>query len=405
MSHFPSKRRPYRVALTGGINSGKTSSFAGVTDYFVSRGFNLFSVPEASTILKRAGFDPSIFPDDGETFQRGLFSVQRSLEKNALEMAASSDRVSGNTRPTIVISDRGLMDGSAFCSPEAFGRILEYNKMTRADACDRRYDLVIHLATSPREFYGNATNAVRTEDYEEAVLNDQKVRRAWTGHPALKIINNRTDFAQKVNRVIGAICAGVNEPVPFDSERRFLLESAPDLHAIAPREGIHVESSTIRQTYLYEAAAGDEACVSERQTRGSSLYFHRSKGPSLSPVDRPTRERLVGVEEYDQLLGARDPATREVTKSRHCFVHGDSHMQVDIHDAPARNLAILTVSVEHGDTSPLRLPSFLHVAREITDDPTFRSVSIARGAYSGELTLAPPKSLTLEGKGRETGSF
>ena len=83
-----------------------------------------------------------------------------------------------------------------------------------AELCARaRYDAVFHLVTAAKgaeEAYTFANNAARYENVEQAAALDDRIIAAWTGHPHLRVIDNTTDFEEKlIRRVVDDLgCAG-----------------------------------------------------------------------------------------------------------------------------------------------------------------------------------------------------
>ena len=53
-----------------------------------------------------------------------------------------------DTKPIVLLCDRGTMDGKAYVAKNVWQRILADNDFTEARLRDNRYDMVIHLSTS-----------------------------------------------------------------------------------------------------------------------------------------------------------------------------------------------------------------------------------------------------------------
>ena len=63
--------------------------------------------------------------------------------------------------------------------------------------------------------------------------------QSWVGHPYFEVVDNSTDFEQKINRVIERVCKGmgkrgaqleVDDRLKAQSKKRkFLIKSLPDL--------------------------------------------------------------------------------------------------------------------------------------------------------------------------------
>ncbi len=110
-----------------------------------------------------------------------------SLEDNFIQIAMTADQ------PTIILCDRGVMDGSAYTDENVWQAILDETGWSTMQLRDRRYEAVIHMVTSAQgaeEFYTNNNNEARYEGIIEAKALDQKLINAWVGHPHFSIIQN-----------------------------------------------------------------------------------------------------------------------------------------------------------------------------------------------------------------------
>lgn len=110
-----------------------------------------------------------------------------NLEDIFVEMAQSSDS------PTIILCDRGVMDGSAYTDENVWQAILDETGWGTIHLRDRRYEAVVHLVTAADgapNFYQNANNQARYESVQEAIDLDKKLINAWVGHPQFSVIQN-----------------------------------------------------------------------------------------------------------------------------------------------------------------------------------------------------------------------
>lgn len=64
----------------------------------------------------------------------------------------------------------------------------------------------ITAANGAESFYTLENNLTRTESIEVAREIDERLVRAWTGHPYMDVIDNCTDFEKKITRVLKVIC-------------------------------------------------------------------------------------------------------------------------------------------------------------------------------------------------------
>ena len=73
---------------------------------------------------------------------------------------------------------------------------------------DNRYNHVVHLqsaAIGAEKFYTIEDHSARFEGIELARDRDRKAMEAWRDHPYVDIIDNRSDFDSKINRLIDLV--------------------------------------------------------------------------------------------------------------------------------------------------------------------------------------------------------
>ena len=112
----------------------------------------------------------------------------------------------------MVVMDRGLLDIKAYLPEEQWSSILAAQNLDE-QALLGRYDMVLHLVTAAdgaEKFYTTANNATRTETPAQARALDKKMERCWSAHAELHVVDNSSDFADKMVRatrgVLGVVC-------------------------------------------------------------------------------------------------------------------------------------------------------------------------------------------------------
>ena len=215
-------RKIWKIVLTGGPCSGKTTSLASIYEKF-SPEIDIISVPETATMTFRAGvkINPAAYTfDELVSFTKELIRMQINLENYFESMAHL------NKKPTLIICDRGTCDTFAYCSPEVKEAVLKQEGWDMHYLSFGRYDMVVHLVTSANcaaEFY-NAENEARFESLEEAIKTDNRIQRVWMKHPAFTIIDNsEKGFYKKVARVFNRIGHFMNIPEK-NFVRKYLLK-------------------------------------------------------------------------------------------------------------------------------------------------------------------------------------
>lgn len=77
-----------------------------------------------------------------------------------------SDMAKNEAKPSVILCDRGLMDGSAYVGEELWSAVLDEVGLSTMQLRDKRYDGVIHMVTAAdgaSSFY-NKGNEARYEN-------------------------------------------------------------------------------------------------------------------------------------------------------------------------------------------------------------------------------------------------
>ena len=105
----------YRVVLTGGPCGGKTTALSEIKARLEALGFLVLCIPEAATLLFSGGCPFPYDENSGFIFQKNLLKLQMAIEEAFSELADASGR------KTMMLFDRGLMDGKAYMSETQVG--------------------------------------------------------------------------------------------------------------------------------------------------------------------------------------------------------------------------------------------------------------------------------------------
>jgi len=155
---------------------------------------------------------------------------------------------------------------------------------------------------------------------------------------------------------------------PLEIERKFLI-SYPDPATLMNLPGcIKLE---IVQTYL----SGGTARVRKNVSEKGCTYTHTEKR-KISELTRIENERVISEEEYIDYIKTADPAFRPIEKTRLCIPHEGHVFEVDIYPF-WRDKAVAEVELK-GEDEEIIFPDWLDIIDEVTFDPAYKNVSLAR---------------------------
>ena len=356
-----------KIVITGGPCAGKTTAMSWIQRHFTKQGYTVLFVPETATELITGGVAPWTC---GTNADYQLCQMELQLKKEALFERAAATMPA---EKVLIVCDRGTLDNKAYMNDREFEQVLEGLGSNEVELRDR-YDAVFHLVSAAKgaeQFYTTENNAARTETVEQAAALDDKLIAAWTGHPHLRIIDNATEFENKLKRLMREINSFLGTPVPFEIERKFLIEY-PDLEELEKLP--NCSRVEIIQTYLL-SADGSEARVRQRGADGHYIYTHTAKR-KVSNTKRVEMERRITKNEYLRFLMDADPDYRPIRKNRYCLTYANQYFEIDVYPF-WKDKAVAEIELTDED-EPINFPEQIKVIREVTEDESYKNSSLAR---------------------------
>eukprot|EP00555_Chaetoceros_dichaeta_P011260 CAMPEP_0198255876 /NCGR_PEP_ID=MMETSP1447-20131203/5914_1 /TAXON_ID=420782 /ORGANISM="Chaetoceros dichaeta, Strain CCMP1751" /LENGTH=465 /DNA_ID=CAMNT_0043942365 /DNA_START=163 /DNA_END=1560 /DNA_ORIENTATION=+ len=347
----------YKFALTGGPCGGKTTALERISSYLRERGFEVFTVPEAMTVLCSNGFSKEeYFKVDGMPYyvQHSIMDLQTSLEDSFERVLKASGKKG------VILCDRGLMDGSAYMSPEGWDKLMEERGVSSAEIREGRYNAVFHLVTSAEgaeQFYSLENNAARNETAEQAREVDVLTRKAWLGHQNLMVFDNSTDFETKLRDIVAAVSKLVGLPTTMKNMTvKYLLRKNPDLAAFP--EDVHYYIFDVEKVYLYNIDINSTSTSTDSNFIEEYSFIRKRSHISLQGKELGTTygittartlhdgnnievKRIISSREYISAYHARDTSRHIVKQRRISFLYKTQSFNIHIYKEPIDNLCIV----------------------------------------------------------------
>ena len=361
-----------KIVVTGGPCGGKTTALTRIQRDLSHLGYTVLVVPETATSLINGGVAPWTCGSN-EEYQKCQMLLQLQKERVFEQAAATmdADRI-------VIVCDRGELDNKAYMTDEEFAHVLDFLGMGEVELRDQ-YDAVFHLVSAAKgaeEFYTLDNNGARYETVEEAAALDDKFIEAWTGHPHFRVIDNRSDFEDKMRQLMREITYFLGDLAPYEMERKFLVEY-PD---VAWLESLpNCQRVEIVQSYL-RSEPDQEIRIRQRGTGESCMYYLTEKRID-SHHKRMELQRRLTEREYLTLLMQVDPKLRQISKTRYCLTYEGQYFEIDLFPC-WDDQAMVEIELTSED-APVNFPPELRVIREVTGDPNYRNAVIAskpRGA-------------------------
>ena len=355
-----------KIVLTGGPCAGKTTALSWINNYFTKIGHIVLTVPETATELISNGVAPWTCETNYD-YQLLQIKLQKYKEK------IFEDGAKTMNGKVLIVCDRGVMDNKAYMKEAEFKRILkelDTNEIKERDSYDAVFNLV-SAAKGKEDFYTLSNNKARKETVEEAKRVDDKIISSWTGHPHFRIIDNSTDFEEKLERLIKEILSFLGEPEPLEIERKFLIKY-PNLKKLESLP--NCSKVDITQTYL-KSDNDVERRIRARGIDGNYIYYLTEK-KNLSNLKRIETERKLTQDEYLQLLMEADNRFHTIHKTRYCLSESNHYFEIDIYPEWKKQ-AIMEIELRE-ENEKINIPQFIEIIKEVTDDRKYKNYEMAK---------------------------
>ncbi|KAL7510708.1 hypothetical protein ACHAXN_007572 [Cyclotella atomus] len=367
----------YKIVMTGGPCGGKTTCLERLSNYLRERGFEVITCPEAFTLMVSNGMPfsylgavsgmPTIVQDT-------VMDIQIGLEDGFERLLRARGK------PGVLLCDRGLMDGAAYMTDEEWDKLIKKRDVDSvSELREGRYNAVYHMVTAAEgaePFYTLENNAVRTESAEEARKLDHLTRKAWVGHPNLKIFDNSTSFEKKLQRVVEEMSRLVG--LPHCLERvttKFLVRGEPDLDQFP--EDVAYQIFEVEKAYVHHERRHKQENVTQEYSFIRKRSMINKAGDEYGTVYGFTSvqktsdgqvietKRIITKREYYSLFHSRDAGRHVVNQKRISFIWNTQSFTVHVYKKPVDDVCILHAQKSGGDE--VEIPPFLNVERLITD--------------------------------------
>jgi len=238
---IPNKMEVFRIVITGGPCAGKTTAITKVAEQLREKGYTVFTVPEAATMIFQSGGQLNFekFNDEMvKKFQYYLLMIQMTIE-DALQGIACNT----GGQNIVLLCDRGTMDGRAYMSKKNWEELLSENELSLHKIRDSRYDLVIHISSA----------ANGAEDFYS--------EEAWIHHPNFVQINNSfKSFEDKINSIVMTVFKFLTIPVSINFYKKYLVANPNEklVQILEETNNLKVHKFSITDIIFYKGEKNTE---------------------------------------------------------------------------------------------------------------------------------------------------
>jgi CYTH domain-containing protein/thymidylate kinase len=349
-----------KIVLTGGPCGGKTKALKFLSDKLKEYEVSVLTVEEQATALMSSGKSSE---------NMGSYAFHALLFKNQLEAEQKAEALASGK--TLIICDRGLLDSRAYVTEDEFSSYAGLYGFTE-ESIRNRYDAVFHLVTAANgaEEHYHFDNPARSESIEKARGLDENLLALWTGTQHLRVLDNKTDFQDKLDRLLKEVLAVLGIPKPLEIERKLLIEY-PDLKLLNNMKLCR----RIPITQAYMCTPEENIFRVRKRGEGKDALYIKTKKYKISDLKRIEIEKYISKEEYSEYLNRKDCVQGIISKDRYCLVYNSTYFELDVY--PFWNDRA-TIEVELlSENEKFELPGFLTLIRDVSFEKEYRNKQLA----------------------------
>ncbi len=358
-----------KIVLTGGPCAGKTTALSRIEQELSDLGFRVFIIGESATELIKGGIRP--FGKNAfhmVDFQRFILKYQYQKEQLYQQAISSLPE----EEKCIIVCDRGLMDNKAYIPDATFHELCHELGVGELNILDS-YDMVLHLVTAAdgcSEYYTLANNEARSESIDEAICLDKKTQQAWSGHNRFVIIDNSSNFEDKINRVLENIYQLVHHPYALRYQKKYLIHLDEAFFQSFPAE--EMIQIDMDQTYLESPEENIEKRLRKRTLGEEETFYLTIQRKVNYGLNEILTDKRITKREYYEFMDS--PKKGNIKKKRYTFIFEKQYFKLDVIEG--KNFALLEVNPT-AENSKIVLPNWLSIEREVTGDVHFHNSTLA----------------------------
>ena len=368
------EKRLYEIVCTGGPSGGKSSGIPYIEEKMTGYGCVVLTNPEIARDLIRRGMDirAAVDAQDWETvFQYELLIARKQLFEEAM-MRDLAAKIPSGDKPIIILHDRGMRDIISYLPSDQEERLYRELGIRKEDTFN--YDRIIHLVTAAdgaEAFY--TTDKERQETPEQARERDAATLRAWNGPVHVDVIDNSTNFEEKLKRMLRSVCHTAGIPEPIEKERWFDVSACPALEEFP----VLCTELLLEQWYLMSENPGTSRRIRSQTFGRVTRYSLTEKEDVPGKIDeRLERSESISADMYEALKEAADPERNVIRKRRICFIWDRNYFELDIFLDPHPGKMKLELELT-SDSDSLTTPDWMKVT-EATGDKRFSNRHLAK---------------------------
>lgn len=362
----------FKIVITGGPCAGKTTAITKVADQLREKGYTVFMIPEAASLIFGGGGDLNLgnYSDKNKIkFQYYLLMLQMYLEDLFVGIAAT-----GSNEKIVIISDRGTMDGSAYLSKNLWNTLLHDFDLVVEKIRDHRYDLVIHLSTAAdgaEKYYTLVNNQARSETVEFARDIDKNLQEAWIAHPNFVQINNShfNNFQEKIDSVTKTVYKFLGLPTSVTFYKKFIVANPNNrLSKILEQQyGIKLHEFQIKDVIFFKEDNAQQLTYFRRRKQNNmTSYIMCEKSVKNNQIFE--KRRQVGYREFQNVKNLYAPNKYINKKVRHSFMWNKINFILDTMNVDGIDVSILVIQ-GFKDKTEIQLPEIIekNIVKEVSD--------------------------------------
>ena len=292
----------YKIALTGGPCSGKSSILAMLEKELKERGFTVFTSTETAREVVANGINIKAYDYEYTLkFQDAIMKWQKLKE----ELVEQFAKIESKNNPTIILYDRTILDNRAYLiSQYDYEKLLSTNELQEYEV-STKYDMILYLISlASIDDMEYITDEIRWESKEYSKTLDKKTLDAYMLNENINVFLPTDDIEIKKEKVLNRILDYIDNKTirTFDNEYEEELNNEA-LEKIIKKLN-NDNSKTIYVTNYHINNKKSNYKLIKQEYKQQTVYYLQDldlKQITIEEFEKQLNNNIIGIEEYREI--------------------------------------------------------------------------------------------------------
>ena len=292
----------YKIALTGGPCSGKSSILAMLEKELKERGFTVFTSTETAREVVSNGINIRAYDYEYTLkFQDAIMKWQKLKE----ELVEQFAKIESKNNPTIILYDRTILDNRAYLGSQYdYEKLLSNNELQEYEV-STKYDMILYLISlASIDDMEYITDEIRWESKEYSRILDKKTLDAYMLNENINVFLPTDDVETKKEKVLNRILDFIDNKTIRTVDNEYEEELNNEALEKIIKKLNNDNSKIIYVTNYHINSKNSSYKLIKQEYKQQTVYYLQDldlKKITPEEFERQLNNNIISIEEYREI--------------------------------------------------------------------------------------------------------